>query len=467
MGRKKRLLEGGKDSLKSEPAAETTEKETVIGEIVGAVIDHKAADLSASCAKLNSMTITIDPAQPDLSVGLSDWDRDSFCRGLEAFGDHKGPDDCPFLADEQKSELWLKGFIQGLSNEGWMSAKYKKPITDCPYLEVSDKEFSCAEVWRDGWNAFHGAVVDAVAEAIAEAITEAADDLPTAEDIIKLAEGTTPETAVDPATNENGIPKPSTNGHTRAPFNSLIGAQWLQEIQDQNKVVQRAEAEYEAAKLFARGKKTAHEEAVSKLTKLISDQEEMQTAWNRPLPLFDATQIFKPGESSQANPDASQVDATPVAPIVDPAKTGPLSDEQVENAWRYASIDELNLPRKLAEKLREDAHVSNIGELEDLRATFKGLGGIKGIGPSKITIIEDAVVAWLSIQRDAKALAAAAGSKSQSQSQPTATVEATEGDSALVDAAGIVGIDAGELATATVAVVDVASFVPDVSFDDI
>lgn len=422
-------------SAEDEPA---TEKETVIGEIVGAVIDHKQIDANSATEtepadgvnfldspatnKDLADALSLTPDAINLFAGLTADDLPFFNRGFRAFGNDRWIDDCPFLADEHKSALWLKGFSQGVMTEGWMSAKYGKPIESCPYIERVEQspehresagEFDVAATWRKGWQAFHGvADVNTTNDGVpATAIVE-----PTDQDavILKLADGT--EAVEYPgleklAENQTPTPAPSLNSHVRAPFNSAIGALWLQEIQEQNKIVQRAEAEFEAAKLFARGKKTAHEEAVSKLTKLISDQEEMQTAWNRPLPLFDATQIFKPGESASATTDSPQADsvaaATEQPKPVDSAKTGPLTDEQVENAWRYASILELNLPKKLAEKLREDAHVSNIGELEDLRATFKGLGGIKGIGPGKITIIEDAVVAWLSIQRDAKALAAA------------------------------------------------------------
>lgn len=69
------------------------------------------------------------------------------------------------------------------------------------------------------------------------------------------------------------------------------------------------------------------------------------------------------------------------------------------DAWRLASLDVLGLPPKLAELLAENS-VETIGQLEDLRAAPKGLRGVKGIGPAKVDLIEDAVIKWLSENRD-------------------------------------------------------------------
>ncbi len=178
---------------------------------------------------------------------------------------------------------------------------------------------------------------------------------------------------------------------------------WLREIQEQNQRVQIAFAELENAKLIAKSKKAVHDEEVGRLTKLIADQKEIQDAWARPLPLFD-------GANGHANGHATVVDpAIRTDPSADPnanGKTGPLTDAQISEAWKFASIAELDLPGKLPDLLEENG-IATIGDLEAKRASRDGLRGIKGIGQAKVDLIENAVMDWLSVQRDAKALAAA------------------------------------------------------------
>lgn len=88
---------------------------------------------------------------------------------------------------------------------------------------------------------------------------------------------------------------------------------------------------------------------------------------------------------------AAEVLALQAAPAVDP------------DAWRSVSIDELNLKPALASKLKDDGGISTIGQLEDLRAEIsQGKAKYpKGIGEAKITAIDDAVVTWLTKNRDA------------------------------------------------------------------
>lgn len=85
------------------------------------------------------------------------------------------------------------------------------------------------------------------------------------------------------------------------------------------------------------------------------------------------------------NPTTS--DSAPAAAPDSPANS---------DAWKAAPLADLNLPAKLAEKLRE-ASVETIGQLESLRAEISQAKAVwpKGIGQAKITIIEDAVVNWL------------------------------------------------------------------------
>lgn len=69
--------------------------------------------------------------------------------------------------------------------------------------------------------------------------------------------------------------------------------------------------------------------------------------------------------------------------------------------WRAAPITELGLSAKLVEKL-EEAGATTIGKLEDLRAEISNgrEKWPKGIGKAKITEIEDAIVTWLTKNRD-------------------------------------------------------------------
>jgi len=74
--------------------------------------------------------------------------------------------------------------------------------------------------------------------------------------------------------------------------------------------------------------------------------------------------------------------------------------------WQSVDISALGLPPSLEEKLRENG-CPTIGKLEALRGSFDGLKSIRGIGKAKIDTIEDAVLAWLSKNRDSAALTAA------------------------------------------------------------
>lgn len=93
--------------------------------------------------------------------------------------------------------------------------------------------------------------------------------------------------------------------------------------------------------------------------------------------------------------------ATTEAPPVVATTTPPIPTNFYPDAWRSASIDELRLPSKLAETLAS-ANAETIGHLEDLRAEISQgrAKWPKGIGAAKITLIEDAVIKWLTANRD-------------------------------------------------------------------
>lgn len=72
------------------------------------------------------------------------------------------------------------------------------------------------------------------------------------------------------------------------------------------------------------------------------------------------------------------------------------------NAWRKVSIGVLGLSPKLEEKLCDGYPAMTLGTLEDLRAEISQgrAKWPKGIGQARITDIEDAIVAWLTENRD-------------------------------------------------------------------
>jgi vacuolar-type H+-ATPase subunit E/Vma4 len=89
--------------------------------------------------------------------------------------------------------------------------------------------------------------------------------------------------------------------------------------------------------------------------------------------------------------------------------------EAISNAWRDCTIAELGahgLSRSLIAKLVEN-EIDTIGKLEDLRADIaQGRGKFggkwpKGVGEAKITSIEDAVIGWLTKNRDSAVFDAA------------------------------------------------------------
>jgi len=88
-----------------------------------------------------------------------------------------------------------------------------------------------------------------------------------------------------------------------------------------------------------------------------------------------------------------------------PAPAGPDP-----NAWRAAPLKEL-MPHGLTLSLLarlEDNGITNVGELEDLRAG-KGLTSVQRIGQGRADIIENAVLAWLGKGRDREVLREARG----------------------------------------------------------
>lgn len=114
------------------------------------------------------------------------------------------------------------------------------------------------------------------------------------------------------------------------------------------------------------------------------------------LPLFDAQPV--PAAPALVNGQASTAPAGPAAP----AASAPAIDEK----WKAVKIEQLpGLTEAMVNNLRE-ANIDNVGQWCVWVANGH-LPKVKGIGPEKMTKLEDAVTAWIEEQRKAEQAAAA------------------------------------------------------------
>lgn len=194
----------------------------------------------------------------------------------------------------------------------------------------------------------------------AAAAVEAGDELPAQEAAEVPAQEPMPEV---PA------PQPIPEPPSKAP-------EWLAAIKRARREVAITKAAWLEAKDVASSAKKEYEAAQNKMNRVIDGE--------RPLPVIDAIEAVE-----VADPPAVVEAAVP------------------DDAWRSVSIDQLGLPAKLCDKLREN-DIATIGQLEDLRGRAgiagAGLRSIKGIGKAKVDAIEDAVISWLSRGPHAAAL---------------------------------------------------------------
>lgn len=115
------------------------------------------------------------------------------------------------------------------------------------------------------------------------------------------------------------------------------------------------------------------------------------------------------GDENSESPSTPQAtgEAGPVASTE--ATVEATTAAAVSDAWRAVSIDELRLPPKLTERLVESG-IATIGQLEDQRGKGSihgsGLREVEGIGAKKAEQIEEAVLNWLTVNRDREALKA-------------------------------------------------------------
>lgn len=232
------------------------------------------------------------------------------------------------------------------------------------------------------------------AEAAEAATAESAETIqPTAE--------TKPPAAETPAVEPTSMP--ATPGTTETPKRTtlpplVVFEMELRDAQNRFTAAAIARLQCEGALKIAKQEEKAALENVRKLIE----------RGPQPLPLFDqgksasTVEQTKPADSSADTSNTFEQASDSPAIEQPSAATDP-------DAWRAVSISELGLKPKLTERL-EEAGLTTLGKLEDFRAEISQgrEKWPKGIGPAKITEIEDAVVGWLSKNRDAAVLAAAA-----------------------------------------------------------
>ena len=127
-----------------------------------------------------------------------------------------------------------------------------------------------------------------------------------------------------------------------------------------------------------------------------------------------------------------------------PAQSG----EQPEY-WRSVSIVDLSLPAKLAERLQESG-IHTIGQLEDLRAKCYDSFGEwpKGIGKAKVTVIEDALLDWLTVNRDKAVFGELESGAATAAQDDTADGETSDDASDYYEAAADAAVEAAAAAEA-------------------
>jgi len=122
-----------------------------------------------------------------------------------------------------------------------------------------------------------------------------------------------------------------------------------------------------------------------------------QPIWRTPAPQPPQTRQV---QSQSQFATSNQVTTSP--PADDNGVYTTTSASADDGKWRTVPISELQLKPNITVKL-QDADIETIGQLEDLRADISNRRREwpKGIGKAKITEIEDAIITWLTKNRDA------------------------------------------------------------------
>ena len=200
----------------------------------------------------------------------------------------------------------------------------------------------------------------------------------------------------------------------------LVG--WAERLVVANRQVAEAKVAALEARETANQLKKSFDAAVGALLLIVTERAQWEKKQSAPLPLFD------PAPDDTVTPAAT--DPTPT--LVLPAGAAPTNG--AGDDWRSAPLLELGLPNGLVAKLAEQS-VTTIGDLEALRARISNHEDAwpKGVGPAKITLIEDAVVNWLSQHRDSEVLAAAAAPLPKTAAQPSDSAAYRSGGRAFYD----------------------------------
>jgi hypothetical protein len=188
--------------------------------------------------------------------------------------------------------------------------------------------------------------------------------------------------------------------------------------------------------------------------------ESLQSIVNRgpeSYPLWEGNGLADKSKTGDKSTPGSSTTATDVAADADSAhgesngQGNAATDREpnTDQSWRSVSIDVLDLGKALTEKLAEN-DIHTIGQLEDKRASGgdgiagMGLRSIKGVGQAKVDKIEDAVLSWLSKNRDRQVLAGAGqGDGGEAESGESETTDSQESDTTLAGEASEAA-DAGD-----------------------
>lgn len=168
----------------------------------------------------------------------------------------------------------------------------------------------------------------------------------------------------------------------------------------------------------------------SRLHSLRNDAE-----YQPPLPLLDSPPAAavdgSTGQTTKQADDSAKMNMVADANVDQRSSLTATANGEVNrdpDAWRKVSVESLGLPPKLAEKLAEDG-LDTIGRLEDRRAEISQgrEKWPKGIGAAKVTLIEDAVIKWLTTNRDSQMFKPEAATAAATEvSQPAGTADSAK-----------------------------------------
>ena len=166
----------------------------------------------------------------------------------------------------------------------------------------------------------------------------------------------------------------------------------LDQIADAEKECALAESRVMAAKRALKAAKSDYDDCVAALRDLAA---QLYNDLDRPLlnpKKVSTVTVTVAGKSPVSSPGGATTET--------PTGSQPLA-ELGNEPWRRAPIESLNLKPKLTERLKE-SDINTVGQLEALRADIANNRAKwpKGIGEAKITEIENAVIDWLTKNRD-------------------------------------------------------------------